>query len=269
MSAGSLGVPHVAYAGGRLDRVGALRKDDAWVAAALARDDAQLVPLCRDRHLVDADAEGTRAVRCTLEQLRALDVATEEWTLLGTDDGVPVLAAELTEPDADRVAAAMCGEWGDLRRIGPQLRADDAALLAYARGMVIWHRRHGHCGVCGTATERRNAGHMRQCPNPACGAETYPRTDPAVIMLVTRELPDGTGACLLAHHGRLPAGAFSTLAGFVEPGESLEEAVAREAREEAGVRIVRADYRGSQPWPFPSSLMIGFRARAASRELRI
>ena len=257
---------HITYAGGRLDRAGDRRKDEAWLAAARARDDARLVPVWRDASLVVGDG-GERGAG-----LHACDavgvVAAAEWIFLGLDGAAPRFAVELHDEAADALAAAAGGEFVDLRRVGALLPADDAALLAYARGMVAWHRRHRHCGVCGGATESRQAGHVRVCT--ACGAETYPRTDPAVIMLVHRPAEgDEPARCLLARSPRFKAGMYSTLAGFVEPGESLEDAVARETLEETGVRVGRVTYRGSQPWPFPASLMIGFTAEAETTALTV
>jgi len=130
--------------------------------------------------------------------------------------------------------------------------------------MMHWHARHRFCGVCGESAEPRDAGHVRACTSPACGAIHFPRTDPAVIVLVTRG--DRT---LLGRQPVWDAGRYSTLAGFVEPGESLEDAVAREVHEETGVRLSSVRYHSSQPWPFPSSLMVGFTAEAASDEITI
>jgi NAD+ diphosphatase len=146
-----------------------------------------------------------------------------------------------------------------LRDVGALLSPGDAGLLAYATAMVNWHRRHPHCAVCGARTEVAEAGFLRHCPD--CGAQHHPRTDPVVIMLVH----DGERA-LLGRQATWPAGRYSALAGFVEPGESLEEAVAREVLEEAGVQVDDVRYRSSQPWPFPASLMLGFHARYAGGE---
>jgi NADH pyrophosphatase NudC (nudix superfamily) len=142
-----------------------------------------------------------------------------------------------------------------LRTLAAELSADEAALAAYAVGMVGWHRVHRHCGRCGHATEVEHAGHRRRCP--ACGLLQFPRTDPAVTMLV-----QAGEHCLLSRRRGAPEHRWSALAGFVEPGESLEEAVAREAREETGVEVVAVEYVTSQPWPFPAALMIGFWAFA-------
>ena len=129
-----------------------------------------------------------------------------------------------------------------------------------------WHRRHRFCGRCGAPTESRKAGHLRVCTRPACGLEHFPRTDPAVIMLVHDD-----EACVLGRRPGWPPGLHSTLAGFVEPGESLEEAVAREVREEAGLEVPLEGirYNSSQPWPFPASLMLGFHARAERAPLTV
>ncbi len=147
----------------------------------------------------------------------------------------------------------------DLRLAAGLLPQDEAGLLAYARAMVLWRRRHRYCGSCGAPARSESAGHVMKCTDPACGAEQFPRLDPAIIVLVT----DGERA-LLGRQAAWPAGRYSTIAGFVEPGESLEDAVAREVLEETGVTVLDADYHSSQPWPFPSSLMIGFTARAVA-----
>jgi NAD+ diphosphatase len=154
--------------------------------------------------------------------------------------------------------------WEDLRRAGPLSQRTLASHLAYARGLFYWHQRHRFCGSCGSPTHVAQAGHMRQCSNGACGELQFPRTDPAVIMLIH----DGE-RCLLAHHARLKEGMYSTLAGFVEPGETLEQAVRREVMEEAGIEVGEVTYAGSQPWPFPSSLMLGFYGRAQSEKITI
>ncbi len=145
----------------------------------------------------------------------------------------------------------------ELRPLSNRVPRDEAALLAYARAVSIWRARHRFCGVCGSLTRSERAGHVMRCSNPECGQEFFPRIDPAIIVLVS----DGERA-LLGRQPTWPAGRYSTIAGFVEPGESLEDAVAREVREETGVRVRRVDYHSSQPWPFPSSLMLGFHAVA-------
>jgi len=152
-----------------------------------------------------------------------------------------------------------------LRAIGPLLGRRDGALLAYARGMLTWHRRHRFCGVCGYATAVEDAGHLRVCQNADCRTNSFPRTDPAVIMLVH----DGGDRAILGRQKIWPQGMHSVLAGFVEPGESLEDAVAREVLEEVGVPVEDVTYHSSQPWPFPSSIMLGYWARAVSDDLDV
>ncbi|MHB1223233.1 MAG: NAD(+) diphosphatase [Gemmatimonadaceae bacterium] len=262
------------YSGSRLDRAGVHRRDPAWMAALLADPAARAVPVWRDRNLIcerDGDG-GLVAGLCEVRSLRLRVVAplveaALDLVFLGLDgESGPIFAVDLSVVDEERaVAIAGGGGFDDLRRIGPAVSAADASLMAYARGMLTWHRRNLHCGVCGSPTESVRAGHVRQCTDPACGVEAFPRTDPAVIMLVERPATEGEPAsCLLARHTRSARPVYSTLAGFVEPGESLEEAVAREVMEETGVVVDGSTYIGSQPWPFPASLMVGFRARAST-----
>lgn len=241
----------IRYTGGDLDRADALRKDPEWIAAQLADPSARFIPMWRDR---------TFAVPF-------VDRAPADASLhvfLGLRDSAPIFASELSHLEEADVAATV-----DLRELAVALDAQDAAVLAYARGMLLWHRNHGFCGRCGSPAESRRGGHMRLCTNEACAREHFPLISPAVIMLVERRGDDGTRYCLLARHGRLAAGVWSTLAGFVELGESMEETVVREVFEEAGVRVAKTRYMGSQPWPFPASLMVGFRAEASSSEITI
>jgi NAD+ diphosphatase len=257
------------YTGCRLDRDGGLRRDGRWIAQRLADPRSRVIPFWREHNLfqIRAAADGTPRQPLAVAGAAAAAAvgAAEQVVLLGVDDkGTAWFAADLTGWEAGALEALGEGAaLAELRRMSPLLAAADAALLAYGRGMLQWHRRHRFCGVCGGSTASRHGGHLRVCGRDGCGAEHFPRTDPAVIMLVTRP-GGGGGACLLGRQARWPAGMFSTLAGFVEPGESLEEAVAREVREEAGVTVANIRYRGSQPWPFPSSLMLGFRAEAAA-----
>ncbi len=149
------------------------------------------------------------------------------------------------------------GSFEELRPLAPLLGGEEAGLLAYARALSIWRARQRYCGACGAATIPQRAGHCMRCSREGCAHEFFPRLDPAIIVLVT----DGERA-LLGRQATWPAGRYSTIAGFVEPGESLEDAVAREVMEETGVPVIDARYESSQPWPFPASIMIGFRAGA-------
>jgi NAD+ diphosphatase len=159
---------------------------------------------------------------------------------------------------------AAMGATRDLRGVAALLDRQDAALLAYAKAMTHWHQRNRFCGDCGSATRSIHGGHLRVCTNLRCGQQHFPRTDPAIIVLVTRG-----ERCLLGRQAAWPPGRYSIIAGFVEPGENLEAAVAREVWEETGVEVEEVRYHASQPWPFPSSLMLGFTAQAASTCIRL
>ena len=262
----------VRYAGGILDRAAKLREDDDWISAALVSDAAMAVLIHNDQNLVTrADRrEDTRAAILPLSAVRERVMANgSSWVFLGLDGEVPLFGVDVSsELMAEVPEIRDAGEFADLRRIGSLVPPAEAAMLAYARAMIGWHKRHRFCNVCGTPMESQRAGHLRRCTTPGCGAESFPRTDPAVIMLVTRPaVGDEPSRCLLARHRRLPSGAYSLLAGFVEPGESLEDAVAREVWEETGVRVSDVRYQASQPWPFPFSMMIGFRAIADTDEM--
>jgi NAD+ diphosphatase len=232
------------FAGAALDRAGPHRRDEAWLAARLA-DPATRVLAASEAGVVVA---GERP------RLFAVDELPEglELVLLGVDaDGHAVFAADPGDE--------LPGERRGLRDLAPLLSQAEGGMVAHAAGMLNWHRRHRFCANCGAPTVAREAGYVRVCP--VCGSQHHPRTDPVVIMLVT----DGDRA-LLGRQAQWPTGRYSALAGFVEPGESLEEAVAREVREEAGVWVADVRYRSSQPWPFPTSLMLGFSAQWAGGE---
>ncbi|MCU0894381.1 MAG: NAD(+) diphosphatase [Rhodospirillales bacterium] len=239
-----------------LDRAEPLRRDEEWQRERLADPGSRIFPVWRSRSLVTEDVPQAVA----LAPGAALLEGCQQVVFLGLDgSGQACFAADVSDLD-DRVSADGA-RFIELRRVGAVLDRGEGAVLAYARGILHWHRRHRFCGACGSPTESRDGGHMRACTGAACGAHHFPGTDPAVIMLITREVSGGA-QCLLARQARWPKGMMSTLAGFVEPGESLEEAVTREVEEETGIRIAYPSYRGSQPWPFPASLMLGFRGEA-------
>jgi NAD+ diphosphatase len=244
-----------------LDRAAHLRKDVDFLQAELRAGESLLLPCWQEQSLV-ADR---RLALLPLGEARSLLDHDGELIWLGKLPVGSCFALDLsTLPDPLAHAALRGrGELQDLRLIGASLPTEHAALALYARGLMHWHRRHLHCGVCGAPTAARCGGHVRACRNESCATDHFPRTDPAIIVLVSHG-----DDCLLGRQSRWPAKMYSTLAGFVEPGETIEEAVAREVFEESGVRIDGVRYFKSQPWPFPSSLMIGFFATATSREIR-
>lgn len=253
------------YAYGGLDRAAALRQREEWLERSLMEPETRLVPVWRSRNLVVEGAE-PRAVLLEPEAARALIDGKRHTALLGIQDGITYVAvdvSDLEEADAQEQFAPL-GAFADLRSVGPLLGRQEGSLLAYARGLMYWQLRHRFCGLCGSPTLSKKAGHVLKCSNPECATEHFPRTDPAVIMLVE----DGDRA-LLGRAPRFADGMYSTLAGFVEPGESLEEAVAREVEEETGVKVSDVRYHSSQPWPFPSSIMLGFYARAESTAITV
>jgi len=243
------------FSGPYLDRSAHLRRDAAFVAAALRDPATVIVPLWRARNLVREGDRGLSAAFIETTHTIRDELEDGELVMLGRFQGRVCFAAEIGGEAAPDLAPG--ARFDDLRSAGRWLQQDEAGLLAYARAMVLWRRRHRHCGACGAPTRAESAGHVMRCTADGCGTEHFPRIDPAIIVLVT----DGERA-LLGRQAAWPAGRYSTIAGFVEPGESLEDAVTREVLEESGVAVIDSAYHSSQPWPFPSSLMIGFTARA-------
>lgn len=267
---------HNFYAGGRHDRAGNRRKDPRFAAAVTSDPRTVVLPMFGGRVLVRHDPAG----RYGLASPRLSDhpdVASRlgrdgtadalDWALLGLIDGVAHLAVDLGEGEADDPSPSAWTADGavfeETRRIATRIDGGEAALVAQARGLINWRRATRFCARCGAPGTAVECGHVVRCDR--CGTNHFPRTDPAVIMLIRC----GERA-LLARNARYPAGRmFSTLAGFVEPGESLEEAVAREVLEECGVVARNVTYHSSQPWPFPGSIMLGFTADAADEAVTI
>ncbi len=259
------------FAGPYLQRVSHLRTDPAWFDDALADARSRVVPVWDSRNLVaDADlADGgarepgsPRMALLELNQIPAGHRNEARLVLLGRFDGAPIFAYEIDGPEPPEAPAG--ARFEELRTVAALMPADHAGLLGYARAMINWRRTHRYCGRCGANTAPRRAGHVLVCTNALCRHEQFPRIDPAIIVLVS----DGP-RILLGRQAAWPAGRYSTIAGFVEPGESLEDAVAREVAEETGVQVDQVEYHSSQPWPFPSSLMLGFTAHASTREVRL
>jgi NAD+ diphosphatase len=250
MLAGPL--PDYAFSGAVAhDRLGERRRDEAFLAAVWA-DERTRVVIMRGQEL---------AIEPKSRRLRLwspMSAPAGERMLLGSLDGA-VYFMVLTDDDQPETG----GEYASLRTLATSLDERESALAVHAISLGGWHQRHPRCSVCGNRTDIADAGASRQCP--VCSAQHFPRTDPAVIMLIV----DDDDRCLLGHNSARPDGWYSTLAGFVEPGETPEQAVRREVMEETGIRVGEVTYAGSQPWPFPSSLMLGYFGKALSTDVTV
>lgn len=248
------------YTGGWLDRAGGRRADAKWLEELLNSPDATLIPFWRDQCLVSGDPP----VPVTLDATRADGVV-----FLGLDaNGHGVFATDLSGMEAEQATELAGADRAvDVRAIVGTLSPAGAATAGYGRGLLHWHRNQRFCGACGAVTESVWGGHQRVCGNEACGRLHFPKIEPAVIMTVQAEREPRR--ILLARHRGSSAGRYSALAGFVEVGENLEDAVRREVAEETGVRVSEVSYVASQAWPFPSGLMVGFRATAITEDITV
>jgi len=249
------------FAGNPLDRASDRRLDADWLARQLQSPEALGLAVWNGRPLVETGPDG--GVRLAYLQGRLvgeLAGGAERLLFLGLWKEAPIFAVDL-EGAADPAESALKGldRFDDLRQIALKLPAADAAIAATAKAVFEWRRRHRRCAFCGEPTRPEDGGWKRKCE--ACEAEHFPRTDPVVIML-----PYHGDRCMLGRQAVWPKGMFSALAGFLEPGEAIEEACARELAEEAGLRAVKVSYHSSQPWPYPSSLMIGLLAEVEDDE---
>ena len=257
--------PHI-FADNPLDRGDRERRDPKWLAAAAEDPDTRVLVM------PELDVPLTDEREPTLSWLSPRDVRwfgiEGEPVFLGLLDGAAHFAVYV--PASSGAAALLRNEasirFVDARSAAPVVSGRESGVIAQARAQLDWHNRHGFCSVCGERTRMGRGGHVRRCDADACRAEHFPRTDPVAIMLVH----DGDRCLLGQSRGRLSRmRMYSALAGFIDQGESIEEAVAREVREEAGIEVRNVRYHSSQPWPFPSSLMIGCHAEAATTEIRM
>jgi NAD+ diphosphatase len=247
-----------------LDRLAEFRDDEHWVNSTLSSPTARFVPLWRSRSLIEQTPEGQIAVYLRPGHLDSLD-SIQPPTLLGTDGKRHFFAVSINDQQRDEILSLRPqAHFLDLRRASVDMDAKHAGVLAYAKALHYWQHRHVFCGVCGHPNRLLASGHKLVCSNEECARQSFPRIDPAIIVLVTHD-----DACLLGRNAHWPAKRFSTLAGFVEPGESLEDAVVREVFEESRVRLRDIRYVSSQPWPFPASSMCGFYAEAEARECTV
>jgi NAD+ diphosphatase len=250
----------IPFSGSPLDREGVRRRDRAWLDERLADPASRFLPIWQTKPLIKRDP---RALAWAKREFFE-DLETPEPVFLGSADGIAHFAIDVSKAEKPEQAFGIAdvASFDDLRAAVALLPISDAAIAAHARTLVDWHARHRHCAACGGHTRSVLGGANRVCFD--CQADHFPRTDPVAIAVVVRG-----DQCLLGRGPGWPAQMFSALAGFVEAGESLEDAVRREVLEESGVRVGRVDYLASQPWPFPCSLMLGCVAQAESEAIAI
>lgn len=251
----------------QFDRAAHLRTQYGQIHQALVGEKSAILPFFNGSFLTTSIEMRRRVSLLSGKTADRLVHDPSQFVFLGMNGKTPLFSLDVTRQDAlaQDLSGTSC-DWVCMRDLALELASPMASLLAYARAMHLWHQNHLFCSRCGTANKAIESGHVRQCNNAKCGKLCFPRTDPAVIMLIAT--PDDQ-MCLLARHTRSKVGHFSTLAGFVEPGETLEDAVRREAWEEAGIMVGEVRYQLSQPWPFPASLMMGFKGIALTRHLKL
>lgn len=241
-----------------LDRADELRNDPNWLNEALESPQTRFLPLWKGRAPIDPSRRDAEVIYVGPEARTWLAAPP---TLLGRDEHRSYFAIPLDDREQrDLIDRHPGAEFFGLRSAADGLHEKHAGILAYAKAILYWQYRNGFCSACGSGNRIESAGHRLVCSNPGCGRESFPRIDPSVIVLVTHG-----DACLLGRNARWPERRFSALAGYVEPGESLEDAVVREVFEESRVRLSSIEYVSSQPWPFPASTMCGFYATAEDR----
>lgn len=248
-----------------IERYAELRADHSSLMGGIHDQDALVIPVWRDLNLIQGNDDKTQLV--SVNGQRWMIEQSIQNVFLGRYQERHVYTVDISHLESTEFKIEQ-GEFADLRKIGASLEATDASLAVYSRGIQYWHRTHGYCSRCGSITESTEGGHARICTS--CEHTTYPRISPAVIVLV-EHLPTNGAApkCLLGKGQRSWGNIRSTLAGFVEVGETLEEAVKREMKEEAGIDVFNIRYMASQPWPFPSSLMVGFYAESSTLDIAI
>jgi len=257
----------LAYGNMPLDRCTNQRKNKRWLSTEFNRE-ASLFCVINDGMSLFSKTEVSVPIYLSKAQLPTLNVDSCIYSGKGSLDTSKPAIESIFAIDFNKLRFSTqeelneIGQWQELRKVTANLSAIDASILALAKGLVYWHISHQFCGQCGHANSSIEAGHARRCSN--CRNMTFPRTDPAVIMLVEKMFDDGIARCLLGRQASWTQGMYSTLAGFVDPGETLEQAVIREVVEETGIAVESPQYIQSQPWPFPASIMLGFTAVATN-----
>jgi NAD+ diphosphatase len=256
----------IPFGGNPLNRASEKRTDAVWIESQRRDPSSLIFPMWRLQPFLRGSESATAATGLGLVAPGVADSLAAEnapWIFLGLDGERAMFALDISaaaDPASDGPLAGL-GHFRDARVAAQMLSTKDAAIIAQAKAMIDWHQRHGFCPRCGAPTKMVDAGYRRLCDK--CNSEHFPRVDPVVIMLAT----DGD-VCLVGRGKLFPQGMFSALAGFIEPGETIEEAVRRELMEEASVKVREVTYYATQPWPFPSSLMIGCFAKAENRDIK-
>jgi NAD+ diphosphatase len=247
-----------------LDRASLNRSNEMWINDQFNNESARIIPVSHSKILCTS-IQNPRTIYLTKNDFSDFSNVSELSILLGISDQKTYFAIDLgSMKSASLLSEKNSSEFRDFKQVMPLLNFRDSALLAIARFMINWQSRNRYCGKCGTPTKSAQAGNLRICENPNCGQHHFPSMDPAIIVLVSFG-----EHCLLGRQKIWPKGMYSTIAGFVEPGESIEDAVIREVNEETGVTVEKLEYQHSQPWLFPSSLMLGFTATARGDEIKI
>jgi len=264
------------YLDNPLDRADHLRKQSQKIDELWSQAGSQLIPYCDGQFWFTPESNKTsNSSAATPGELVTLPTQHHEGpsthrVFLGLRDNQAWFALDYSSHHArSSLPLPTQAQLHSLRALGPLLSAQEGAILAYTQAILHWHQHSKFCQNCGNENELKSAGHVRCCSNALCGKETFPRTDAAVIMLIIDDRDKSTERALLGRSALWPKGVFSTLAGFVEPGETLEDAVRREVFEEAGIRVGEVTYQASQPWPFPQSMMLGFSAYATSYDITV
>ncbi len=247
-----------------LDRASLKRSDEMWINDQFNNESARIIPVSHSKILCSS-IQNPRTIYLTKNDFNDFSTARDLSIFLGISDKKTYFAIDIESVrSASILSDKYSGEFHDFRQVMPLLNFRDSALLAIARFMITWQSRNRYCGKCGTPTKGAEAGNLRICENTNCGQSHFPSMDPAIIVLVSFG-----EYCLLGRQKIWPKGMYSTIAGFVEPGESIEDAVIREVNEETGVIVEKLEYQHSQPWLFPSSLMLGFTATAKGNEIKL
>ena len=254
----------IVFAGGDFDRASHLRTDPNWIEQKIKDPSSRFLPMHQLKALISLK-EGARIDWRGYSEVEEFIAAEADLIFLGIADDVCHFAIDVSAiENPKRPANEDWGKFIDVRSVAPQLSPGEAGALAQARSMIDWHIRHGFCAVCGTHTQPQEAGYSRKCEDVSCSATHFPRTDPVAIMMVTHG-----DKCLLGQGINFPGDFYSCLAGFIEPGETIEQGVIREVWEESRIEVTNVRYHQSQPWPFPSSLMIGCFAEALNEDITV